>query len=333
MDSPREAKVARTIVLGLLLVFAAGAAYGGLRCDSAEINLGPVYRDQPKKIVYNIRNTGRDSVAIYEIEPSCDCTTAQAIPDVIPPGEETAVIAFFDPMGYEGRGPIVEYLRIATSDVEDPEFVVSFAAEVSIGPEPQPRSLAFPRLGRGESDTLDLVLHPGAEHELEVLGAECDTGAVVVEDMGTDSGGAHHLKVIATNRQGCGRLSSFVTLTTTDPVRPRIQVPLTVCMAGRIVAEPEMIAFGPTLPGSYVAQSATISCADNLAFKLPHMTSSVDYLEPEVTPAADGTYLLKIRVSEDAPPGRVDAEIKLQTDCPDEPQVEVGVTGYVRSAR
>jgi len=311
----------------------APAALSAVRVPESDIDLGRVYRDEPQKIVFELYNMSDDSLHVLDIEPSCDCTTAQVIPDPVPPGGEGEVIAFFDPMGYEGRGRIEEYLRLYTSDREDPELMLTFSVEVDVGPEPQPRSLKFGRICKGHSDTLGVVLNPGPEEDLKVLDAYSDNACVVVEWPGTGEKGDRDFKVIATNKEACGRVASFVTLVTSDTLRPNIRIPVTVSLIGRVVADPDMIAFGPTLPGAYVSQEVRVYCREKLPFDIARVLSTVQELEPELERLSADTFNLRLRVRDDASSGRVSGEIRLETDCPDEPPVVIQVTGYIRNSK
>jgi hypothetical protein len=304
-----------------------------VRVPQSEIDLGRVYRDEPQRIVFDLVNTSDDSLYVLDIEPSCDCTTAQMVPDPIPPGGEGQVIVFFDPMGYEERGRIEEYVRLSTSDLDDPELMLNFSVEVAVGPEPEPRSLKFGRICKGQSDTLSVLLSPGPERDLKVLDAYSDNACVVVEWVGTDRRGGRDFNVIATNREACGRVATFVTLVTSDTLRPNIRIPVTVSLIGRIVADPDMIAFGPTLPGAYVSQDVNVRCREKLPFEIARVLSTIPDLDPEIERLSEDSFNLRLRVRDEASPGRVSGEVRLETDCPDEPPVVIQVTGYIRGRK
>jgi hypothetical protein len=137
--------------------------------------------------------------------------------------------------------------------------------------------------------------------------------------------------VIATNNEACGRVATFVTLVTSDSLRPTIRIPVTVSLVGRIVADPDMVAFGPTLPGAYVSQAVRVYSREKLPFDIARLLSTIPGLEPEAERLSADSFELKLRVKDGASAGRVSGEIRLETDCPDEPPVLIQVTGYIRS--
>jgi hypothetical protein len=310
-----------------------GPVYAAMSFDRTHADMGFVYRDEPQRLVFEFDNFSDDTVHIVGIEPSCDCTTAQVVPEAVGPRGHGKVMVFFDPMGYEGRGPFTESVRVLTDDPVEPEAELTFTAEVGIGPEPVPRALTFGRICRGRSDTLDLSIRPAPGEDLEVLNAYSDTNCVSVEQAGVGTGGKREFRVIARNREGCGRVACLVTILTTDSLRKEIRVPVTLSLVGRFIVEPDIIAFGPTLPGTYVAQSVRIHCRYGLKFNIPKVSSTVEYLEPVIERISDSACELKLMVKEGSPPGRVAGQIKLETDCPDEPPLDIKVTGYIRNSK
>lgn len=319
----------------ILFVHAAllASAQGSVVLDKTDADLGFIYRDEPQTLVFEFANASDDTLHILQIEPSCDCTSAQVLPESTAPGSQGKVLVFFDPMGYEDRGQFKEFIRIMTSDSQSPEIMLTFSAEVGVGPEAEPRSLEFGKICRGESDTLSLAVHPVPGSHLDIVDAFSDTACILVEALGGDSAGDHEFRVIATNREGCGRLAGFVTVVTSDTIREKIRVPLTVSLVGRIIVEPDIVAFGATLPGTYVAQVVKIYSRGGLKFSVPRITCTVEELEPTIRRVDEHTCELRLKVKDGSQAGRVTGAVILETDCPDEPPIEIKVTGYIRSSR
>lgn len=316
------------LALGLVL---ATAAYADVYWHTTEIDLGFIYRDEPQKMSFGFVNASDDTLFIYDIEPSCDCTSVQAIPPQVPPHNTGEILAFFDPMGYEGKGKVTEYIRLATSDPLSPEAELYFSIEVGIGPEPEPRALNFGRVSEGKSDTLSLVVHPASDSDLHILDLESYTDCVWANRVGTRQSGAQEFIVVVCNLDCRGAVSSYINIKTTDPNRKTIRVPVTANLVGSIVVEPEVIAFGATLPGNEVAQSARVYCGEGAKFTINKVTCTVNSVECIVVPAESNVYELRMRIKEDAPAGRVAGDIIIETDRESQPVLTVKIAGYVRS--
>ena len=314
----------------IMVLILASAGHAIVMVEETEIDLGYTYRDEPQTMVFELKNAASDTLRIYGIEPSCDCTTAEVVPGSIGPDQTGRVLVFFDPMGYEGRGRIQEFVRISTSDAQDSEIMLKFWVEIGIGPEPEPRALQFGSLCRDESDTLSLSILPAPGTELKIADARSDTACVSVQRAGKDEAGRQEFKVIACNVEGCGRIATFVTFETSDELRPQIRVPVSVSMMGSFVADPDIVAFGPTLPGSFVSQVVKIHSPRGKRFTAPVVTTTIEGLRPEITMTGDTCCELRLKIAEDAPPGQVSGSVLVETDCPDEPPVEIKVNGYIR---
>jgi hypothetical protein len=331
------AKSAMTAALVVVLLWA--GAQAAVMVETTDVDLGFVYRDEPQKMIFSLVNASADSLHILLIEPSCDCTTAQIVPPVIPPGGQGEAVVFFDPKGYETRGRVTESVRIHTSDRITPEILLTFAIEVGVGPEPEPRSLAFGKVAKGTSDTLAVAVCPGKSAAsgqaapLRLVGTRSDDGRITVAQGGRDATGADQVLVVVTNKAGGGEVSSFVTIRTSDSLKPEIRIPVTANLPGDIAVEPGVIAFGPTLPGAYLQQTVKISSPENVKFKIESVTSSLAQLEFEVSPLGGSSYELRIKVKEGAAAGRIMGDLKIKTDRPGEAPLEVRLAGYVRSGK
>jgi len=316
------------LISSLILATAVSA---GVDWHTTEIDLGFIYRDEPQKMSFGFVNTSDDTLFIFDIEPSCDCTSAQVLPAAVPPHNSAKILAFFDPMGYEGKGKVTEYIRLGTSDMENPEAELYFTVEVGVGPEPEPRAINFGSVCKGKSDTLSLVVHPGSDRQLQILSIQSESECVTIDQVDVRRSGAQEFMIIACNVDCRGAMSSYVSITTTDPRREFIKVPVTANLMGTILIEPEVIAFGPTLPGREVAQAVKIYCSEGLPFRIDKVTSSVNSVEFSVVLADNNAYELKMKIREDAPAGRITGQLIIQTDCETQPLLTAQVTGFVRS--
>ena len=321
--------------MGIGLAFCIGLwapASAAVSWHTTDIDLGHIYRDEPQKMSFGFVNASDETLHIYDIEPSCDCTNAQALPQVVPPHNSGEIMAFFDPMGYEGKGRVTEFITLATSDPESPDAELHFTVDVGIGPEPEPRALNFGRICKGESDTLALVVRPGSDGDLKILGFESESECVKVERAGALEGGGQEFRAVVCNLDCRGAVSSYIDITTADPMREVIRVAVTANLMGTIVIDPEVIAFGPTLPGKDVARKARIYCTEHLGFNIDKVTCTANSVECSVSIAEENVYELKMTIKQDAPAGRVSGQILIETDCTSQPLLTAKVTGYVRSA-
>ena len=174
-------------------------------------------------------------------------------------------------------------------------------------------------------------MSPGSGGDLQVLSIGTETDCVSIEQVEKQPDGAREFMVIVCNVDCRGAVSSYINITTTDPIREVIRIPVLANLMGTIVVEPEVIVFGPTLPGKDVAQVVKIYCTENLRFGIVKVSCTVNSVECSVAITEGNVYELKMRIKEDAPAGRVTGQIIIETDCESQPLLTAKVTGYVRS--
>jgi hypothetical protein len=76
-----------------------------------------------------------------------------------------------------------------------------------------------------------------------------------------------------------------------------------------------------------------VRCREKLPFDIARALSTVPDLDPEIERLSEDSFSLRLRVKDEATPGRVSGEVRLETDCPDEPPVVIQVTGYIRGRK
>ncbi|MGE5439562.1 MAG: DUF1573 domain-containing protein [Bacteroidota bacterium] len=75
-----------------------------------------------------ISNTGDDSLVIMDVRASCGCTAAQPEKNVLRPGESAKINVKFNTISRQGKQQ--KYIYIISNDKENPEFRLSFSANV-----------------------------------------------------------------------------------------------------------------------------------------------------------------------------------------------------------
>lgn len=63
---------------------------------SESIELGEIPQNQPKKVTFEFKNTGKTAVLITDVKASCGCTATDYTKTPIQPGETAAVIATYN---------------------------------------------------------------------------------------------------------------------------------------------------------------------------------------------------------------------------------------------
>ncbi|HEY1770523.1 MAG TPA: DUF1573 domain-containing protein [Chthoniobacterales bacterium] len=78
-----------------LVALLAGGASAALVWENPSVDLHPAVTDQTAVAHFKYKNTGKKSVKITGVHPSCGCTTAALSKDVVGPGESGEIVATF----------------------------------------------------------------------------------------------------------------------------------------------------------------------------------------------------------------------------------------------
>ncbi|HEX8966098.1 MAG TPA: DUF1573 domain-containing protein [Patescibacteria group bacterium] len=115
---------------------------------SADWGQIPMFKGTVSK-VFRIKNTGTNTLKLFNIRTSCHCTTAEVITPTdtsplfkmdslsswigtVDPGKEAKLTVVFDPAfhGPDAVGPITRYVEIETNDKAEPKLTFTVTGNV-----------------------------------------------------------------------------------------------------------------------------------------------------------------------------------------------------------
>ncbi|MGE5432554.1 MAG: DUF1573 domain-containing protein [Syntrophomonadaceae bacterium] len=119
-------------IFTMLLLFA-GASFAQivgpkLAAQNPVFSFGDIKQNVFVEHDFVISNTGDDSLLIMDVKASCGCTAAQPEKNVLKPGESAKINIKFNTIGRQGKQQ--KYVYVITNDKENPEFRLSFTANV-----------------------------------------------------------------------------------------------------------------------------------------------------------------------------------------------------------
>ena len=194
-------------------------------------------------------------------------------------------------------------------------FEVTVRADVAV----TPGELAFGSVPFGQRKTAAVVLE-GRQPGWKITDAKTDGPFTVkVEDAGR---GKYKLSAELKAGAPAGRLGGVVTLTTTDPTLPVVQVPLTGSVQPAVSAKPEAVAFRAVKVGEKDEYSVLV--VGNQRFTVKPIPDPGDGVSVETFgfPAPVQRLTVRFRPTK---PGVVRKELRLETDLPGNPTVVIRV--------
>ncbi len=204
--------------------------------------------------LYHFRNTGRATLNISGVHPSCGCTAANTSHNDIPPGGSGSIKVTYHTQGRPGKA--VKTITVSSNDPDQPSITLTFNVNVLREIDIQPDRAYFygVRKGQGRSVTISVLGKPG--HSLKVLSAEPRQKKVTVqlspltqpEDPAkplarTTRHGAS-LVVTLPNDLPFGDISDEIVVKTSDAKKPEVVIPVQGDVLGRVQVFPKQVYFG-----------------------------------------------------------------------------------------
>lgn len=124
-------------------------------------------KDNPLNAEIVIGNAGKDTLKITKVQPTCGCTTAPLLKDILAPGETTSMMVTLSIGNYDG--PIHKTIRIFSNDTSQKEIDVNLKALIQRDIFVTPSSfISFNELKVGETGKQLLIINNNSEKDISI---------------------------------------------------------------------------------------------------------------------------------------------------------------------
>jgi hypothetical protein len=318
-------------LLGLLVSLAGAAAAGaGPRLVIAEplFEFGAVERGIDVVHAFRLRNEGDATLHVHHVKGSCGCTVAAVSPRDLPPGAEGWITLRLDTARLAGR--TTKAVTVYTDDPQLPIARLTLSGEVRADVVVMPHPLYLGRVRRGEAVRREVEIMSGRPAGTHVATrVEADHPALRLELAPADPAG-QRLAVALDPEVPLGRFDAHVTIHTTSPREPRIDLPVFGSIEGDVLVLPPEVTFSVAGRGPPPERELYIRNRSARPFAVTRVAAPTDMITYALTEVERGReYLLRVRLRNDLRPGRVEGKLEIFTDLP-EHRVVVPVYAIVR---
>lgn len=282
-----------------------------------------------------VRNDGEAPLEISDVRPACGCTVAD-FDDTIAPGETGSVRAVLDTMTFDG--PISKSITVFTNDPVNPKLQLAVKAEVQPYLLIQPGYARFVQAQQSEPGKVKQMLFTTTFDDLKITEVESPypyldvkyrpaTEADEPREHGIGKQWVLELTLDYT-KAPVGTLADYVTIHTNHPSQPIAKLPISGFVRPLIAVTPTAADFGEIevtephnasmLIHSFAAENVQVTAAET---DVPGVELSVEAIE------AGKKYALQVTLSPEMPKGRFDGTIKVKTDSPKAPLIEIPLRG------
>jgi|GEM_PF-519459 len=309
-------------------------ALPALVVEKKTIDAGDVMRGETAHFAFVLKNTG---TALLEIlaKPTCGCTVAK-FDKTIPPGGQGKVEAELRTSSYRTR--VEKTLTLTTNDPRNPKVDLTIAVNVVpiVQVEPGPGKVVRPTAREPAVEEFRVRIRDS--ETAEVTGARCSASYAhaAIEPLpgGEGNGRAYRVKLTVDPSAPTGRSTFTLTITTSSKREPTAVVPI-ICEKGIVVA-PATVFLGSIRQGAPSPESRSVILRRlEGAFRILKMETDNPNLEVREESVQDGSiHLVTISYRGDAAaPGVHRGKIRVQTDDPLQPTLQIGVLYVVAAAR
>ena len=307
-----------------------------------EFNAGEIKQGTDVNHTFVVKNEGTAELQIKSVVPSCGCT-ASDFTKVIPPGEEGKITLTVHTAGFSGA--LNKYADVTTNDPQQPRFSLSMNMVISTDSAPAGRQVG--QFIIGPSDRWSINVPYGASSETGIM--IYNNGAQPARITKVIPGGeafAVNLETLEEGKRYVLRVKSNPKLPVGDDHKQTVKLVVEggdAAQASEIPIQLEAAIFPPVAANPKEINLGTVSLAADSAspikftwvrqyrggaFALNKITSTLPFIKVSVeVEVADINYRLKIEVDKSKlKAGAHKGTIKVETNNPDMPFVEIGVS-------
>ncbi|MGH7965064.1 MAG: DUF1573 domain-containing protein, partial [Candidatus Binatia bacterium] len=299
----------------------------------------PVYDfgtvEQGEQITHLFRfiNQGEQDLRIADVKTSCGCTAAIISANVIPPGQEGTISATFETARFIGEK--VKNVTVYSNDPLQSVTTLTLQGEITVEIAPEPAQLYLGRPHRSEEVTQTVEVLYDAGKPISITKVENTHPAVRVQTEDLEKGNKKGKKLTVTLKKGAaiGRLNDQITVTTTSQKIPTLTIPVFGSIEGDVLVQPPQVSFGTIRQGESRAREVRIKSRAASPVRVLRVESSAANVVPEVTEVKQGEeYRLTLKTKSDGKPGRIQGEVQVFTDHPEEKMLTIPLYGVVGGA-
>jgi len=293
-------------------------------------DFGKVEQGEHVTHLFRFTNQGGQDLRIESVKTSCGCTAAVISADVIPPGGEGTISATFDTTRFAGEK--AKSIAVYSNDPLHPVTTLTLQGEIAIEVAADPPQLYLGRLRRGEVKTGTIEVLSDLAKGISIVKVENAHPAVSIrtEDLQKEEKQGKKLYVTLKKDVSLGRFNDQITVTTTSPKKPTLVIPVFGSIEGDLLVQPPQVSFGVIRQGEGKTQEVSIKSRAKKPVHLLRAQSSVADITPELTSVKEGAeYRLTISAKAESKPGRIQGEVQVFTDHPEEKVLTIPLYGMV----
>ncbi len=305
--------------------------YPDIQFEEKVYNFGVARQQETVSHSYQFKNKGKGILTIKEVKASCGCIATIVSSKEVLPGAIGEIKVTFQTGKYTGKQ--TKNIFVYSNDPNKQEIGLEIIGMIKTEVALEPESLNFGDVEKGKAvnKIVKIIQLEDEELKLDKVEAAGEYFLTQVSDFKDERNKGFKVNVILKPDAPVGRFTEAITLHTNLKKHPRIDVTVLGNILGRIRVNPQMVSLGSLKKGSYVANKITVESANREEFNILKVTSTLPFLLAKAsTTGKNSKFEIVLEINKDAPAGRIEGEIDIYTDEPEQPSIKVPVYGVVK---
>ncbi len=299
--------------------------------ENADFDFVKVFKGEKIEHIYKFENRGNETLKIKRVKPSCGCTAVILTNNTIPPGETGEIKATFNTVSYSGR--VKKSITVSSNDPDTPRHTLTFSGEIIENVSIKPRNINF---GSIHADTqtdkiVTLSIHSQTIPDLKIKKITSSRPFVIASITG-EKDGKYTVDVALKDHHEVGRFSGTLTVETNSTKQKTVSISFYGEIEGDITTYPKRIYYGNIVSGKESTQKVFVKMNKG-DVKIISTTLSPGYLSIKIDERYEENNphcLIEMTLPKDAPHGKLNGSLELQTNSNKQPIIKIPITGEVK---
>jgi len=293
-------------------------------------DFGTVPRGPMLTHYYRVNNPTDQPIQIGGVRVSCGCVTVTAPQPIIPPGQNSAILAQMDTRRFVGAKTVTIYVTFIKPRFEEVALqVTAFAREDFMI---HPDTIAFGQVAKGQTKQATVRVSFYGDPNWRIEGATSDSSFIkptfkAVPSQNTTEVGYELTAELGTDIP-VGKWFTDVWLKTSNPSASKIRVPLTVEIVAPLTVIPSQVQFGVLKQGDKSEQRVILKgLAPFKIMSVLGMDDGIQLVSPmggEAKPVQVLTFSLDTKNAR-----KVERKLTIVTDMGSENEIVISAVGEV----
>lgn len=297
-------------------------------------DFGELPQETVRRINVTLRNVGTELLEINNVDSDCNCAVAMLADTLLAPGDSTLLHVSLSTKHASGR--IIKKVMILSTDPGAPQTVVTLTAFVRTVVSMKPANLDFGLVPRGETPVRSITISTAITDTLRVteVSVPAETLSYEISEVSSADSLRYRIDFILKPDAPVGEFRDRISVSTNIKNFTSLPVRLRGQIHGFFQTKPARLSLGQIRQGKTRQRSVTLTACQAGAHHITGISISGDALSASLVTLEEGrSYEVVVTALETLARGSYREVLKIDTDDPDQPEINVPVSVKVAGGK